>query len=382
MAMIGVMGAHLSKSTSGCGSAPSAARRPLILSGSARADLRRWLVRRQPGWICLAATLGLAGCASTPELTPAPEPPEEVNAFVACGRPAGRREILVDAASRRLHQTVCGAALWFDGLFGERDLDAALRSYGRLEVATSYSQFTGTKTRVRFDARVKLPALKDRLNAFVGLDDEDDFARDRSEGQGLRPPRRETDRDEFLAGLGFASVTTDRFQSEFRVGVRSPRQPKVFAQNRFSYLAYATERNRLLLRITPFWNNRDRLGVTTSTSFDHIVAEPFLLRWATAATITEVSPGLDWRSATVLYQNLRGSSAVAYEVFIRGASDAREPLHDYGVRTVYREPFFDASLFGQFVVGYSWPRTDPALKRDGAADVGLGVELPFGAKPK
>lgn len=357
-----------------------------------------WALRRK---IWLAATLGLSACASTgggiapPDAVVAPaevapaseavavplESPGEVNAFVACSQPARRREILLDTASRRLHQTVCGSALWFDGLFGERDVDVALRSHGRLEVSTAYSEFTGSRTRVRFDVRVKLPALQERLSAFIGVDDENDFVRDRSEGQALRSRTLDADRDEFLAGLGYTGVTTDTFQSDFRVGARSVKRPKAFVQNRFTYVPYSHEDNRVQLRITPFWNNRDRLGVTTSTSFDHVIAEAFLLRWGTVATITEVSPGMDWRTAVILYQNLRGTRAVAYESFIRGATNAPEPLCDFGVRTVFREPFYKGSLFGELVVGYTWPRQDPALEREGAADIGVGVEMPFGLAP-
>ncbi len=343
--------------------------------------------------IWLAAALALSGCASTgereagtietqPAATKVAEP-EEINAFVACSRRAKRREILLDTASRRLHQTVCGAALWFDGLFGERDLDAAQNSYGRVELTNAYSQFDGNDTRLRFDARVQLPALEHRLSAFIGRDNEDDFVRDRSEGHALRSQtRRVNDRDEFLGGLGFVVVTTDRFQSDFKVGVRNVRLPKVFVQNRLSYIPYSDKVDRVYLRATPFWNNRDGFGLTASSDIDHAIGQTFLLRWGNIGTISEESAGLDWRSAVLLYQNLRGSSALAYEVFIRGATAAPEPLGEYGVHMIYREPFFEERLFGVLVLGYSWPRNDPALARDGSAAISVGVEMPFGAAPK
>jgi hypothetical protein len=351
-------------------------------------------VRQRRGGVWLAMALALSACASGPTAPPAagtpppqvepppPVEPEQVNAFVACRQPARQREILLDTASRRLHQTVCGSALWFDGLFGERNVDVALDSHGRLEVSTAYSEFTGWRDRVRFDIRIKLPAMQERLSAFAGLDDEDDFVRDRSEGQALRTRTTDTDRDEFLAGLGYVGVTTDAFQSDFKVGVRSVKRPKAFVQNRFSYIPYSHEHNRVLLRITPFWNNRDRGGLTTSTSFDHVIAESYLLRWGTVGTLTEVSPGVDWRTAVVLYQNLTGARAVAYESYVRGATGAAEPLNDLGVRVVYREPFWSGSLFGELVMGYSWPRDDPAVDRAGAADLGVGVEVPFARTPR
>lgn len=321
------------------------------------------------------------GPAPPPVDAAAPEP-DEPGAFAACARHADRAEIMLDTASRRLHQTVCGAALWFDGLFGEGDLDAALTSYGHVEVSTAYSEYSGSQTRFRFNARVKLPAMEQRLSAFVGLDDEEDFVRDRAEGQALRSRRRVSDRDTFLVGLGFAGFTSDRFQSDLKIGVRDVRLPKVFVQNRFNYIPYSGEKTRLILRITPFWDNRDLLGTTTHTSFDHILGEAFLLRWSTAATVTEEVSGVDWRTALILYQNLNGIDALAYEAFIRGASCAPEPLREYGVRTVYRLPMWRDRLIGELVLGYSWPRDDPTLDREGAADIGVGVELPFGKEPE
>jgi hypothetical protein len=330
-----------------------------------------------------------AGSAQGQPEGPAPPPadsaagePDEPGAFAACARRAKRAEIMLDTASRRLHQTVCGAALWFDGLFGEGDLDAALESYGHVEVSTAYSEFSGSHTRFRFHARVKLPAMEHRLSAFVGIDDEEDFVRDRAEGQALRSRQRVTDRDTFLVGLGFAGYTSDRFQSDLKVGVRDVRLPKVFLQNRFNYIPYSGEKTRLILRVTPFWDNRDLFGTTTHTSFDKILGEAYLLRWSTAATVSEEVSGVDWRTALILYQNLNGSDALAYEAFIRGGSGAPESLREFGLRTVYRLPMWRDRLIGQLVVGYSWPRDDPALEREGAADIGVGVELPFGEEPK
>lgn len=346
-----------------------------------------WAVVVRSGYAGLAlAVVFAAGAQSGVEAPPvetAVEEPEEINAFVACAKQTRRAEILLDTASRRLHQTVCGAALWFDGLFGERDLDAALKSYGHIELAHAWSEFSGHESRVRFIARTQLPAMQHRLSAFIGVDDEDAYARDRSEGNALRSRRRVTDRETFLVGLGFAGVTRDRFQSDFQVGVRHVTQPEAFVQNRFNYIPYSSRSNRLVLRITPFWNTRDHFGATTHTAFDHILDEAFLLRWSTAVTKTEVAAGTDWRSALILYQNLRGTHALAYEAFIRGQSVAPEPLVEFGIRTVYRRPLlWQERLFGEFVLGYSWPREDPALEREGAVDVGVGLEMPFGKAPK
>lgn len=296
--------------------------------------------------------------------------------------PTPRDEVVViDDTRRRLHETICGASLWFDGLFGEGDLRAARSAHGRVEATVESSEFYGTETRLRFHARVKLPTLKQRLSAFVGRDSDEDFVRDRSEGLALRSqfPRVE-DEEEWLAGLGYGLPEAKRWKLDFRVGARSLRRPKVFAQGRFSYNAYSDYDDLVHLRLTPFINNLDGLGATGSADFSHALEPTRLLRWGTIATITEKSPGADWRSALILYQNLLERRAIAYEGFVRGLSDAPEPLPDYGLRTIYRHPLFDARLFAELVLGYSWPRIDPALKREGATGASVGLEMPFGAE--
>src|SRR5688572_25452478 len=123
-----------------------------------------------------------------------------------------------------------------------------MKSYGHVELAHAWSEFSGNETRLRFIARIQLPAMEERLSAFVGIDDEDDFARDRSEGNALRSRRRATDRETFLVGLGFVGLTSDRFQSDLQVGARDTSKPEVFLQNRLNYIPYSSVHNRLILR--------------------------------------------------------------------------------------------------------------------------------------
>lgn len=313
-----------------------------------------------------------------PAAAPATVPVVESNPFVRCRQPRDAPGLL-DRTRGGLHQTVCGAALWFDGLFGERDLDAARGSYGDVSITTGYSQFDGSETRLRFNARLQLPAMDQRLSLFVGRGDDEDFTRDRVEGEALRPQADPPgERDEFVAGVGIAAFRGERFQSQFRIGVQDLRLPKVFVQNRFGYLPLLDERNRIYLRLTPFWNNRDRFGATAGADADRVLAERLVLRWGNTATRTERSAGLDWRSAVILYQRLQSGNALAYETFIRGQTRAPEPVQEYGVRVVYRHGLFAERMFLELAPGYSWPRIDPTLAREGSAGISLSIELPFG----
>jgi hypothetical protein len=326
----------------------------------------------------LAAVL-LAACASSPRND---DPPKaRGNPFMACRSGDSPNTAVLDEARETLQETVCGASLWFDGLFGQRDLKAARTAHGRLEVSTANSEFEGEETRVRFDARVQLPALSKRLSAFIGRDNEGDVARDRSEGLGLRSQAAELQESEdWFAGLGYRIRDTWGIRSEFRVGVRDLSDPTAFAQVRNTLVVFEDDNDQVTLRLTPFVNTVDGVGVTAGTDFDRALSRVLLLRWGSIGTYAEESPGTVWRSAFLLYRSLADYRAIAAETFVRGASGAPEPLYEYGVRTIYREPFFKHRLFAELVLGYSWPRIDPALEREGSFGVTFGIEMPFGKR--
>jgi hypothetical protein len=356
-----------------------------------------------PGYLAALALFGLLGwgtaTANSQESTAetsaenAPmAPPEDWDATPqpprhladSCEQIHAENREVVDIAREQIEETICGAALWFDGLFGDRrNLSAARGAYGRLETSLEHSSFYGTKSRTRFKVRVDLPNLEQRVSLFIGRDNEENVARDRSEGFALRSEFPELDdRDQFFAGIGYALPGNHRFQSSVRVGVRSVRNPRAFVLSRLSLLAYADERNVISLRLTPFYNTRDGMGVTPGIDYSHVLSPRLLLRWSNVGTWSESSFGFEWRSAVLLYQGFGWGRGLAYEAFVRGATNAVVSVPEYGARLIFRQAVFDGRLFLQPLVGYSWPKEDPLRARDGAYLVGMGVEMPWGHRER
>lgn len=290
---------------------------------------------------------------------------------------------MVDWAREQIEETVCSAALWFDGLFGDhRNVEAARGAYGRLETSVEYSEFYGFKTRTRFRLRVDLPNLEDRVSVFIGRDSDDNLVRDRSEGFALRSEFPQIDdRDQFFAGFGYALPSNRRFRTDIKVGVRSITSPRAFVQSRTEYLAYADDVHVVQLRLTPFYSTRDGLGVTPGIDISRVLSPRLLGRWSNVATYSETTLGWDWRSALVLYQGFGWQRGLAYEAFVRGVTETEVRLREYGLRTVYRQPVLSGRLYLQPLLGYSWPKEEPDTKRRGAYLVGVGLELPFGKNP-
>lgn len=312
----------------------------------------------------------------------APQAPTPPTRRQLCARPDGLGDTVVDDMQVTMEETTCAAALWLDGLFGEpRNLDTARKTSGFLETSVSWSEYKDWDQRTRFRVRFKLPNLKNRVSAVFGRDNEEDVVRDRSEGFAVRSAMpRVADDDSWLAGLGYSFPGSQRFKSDFRVGVASLTNPRMYVQQRARYIAYADDEDLFYISGTAFWTSRQGFGLTTRLDYSRVLTNTLLLRLTDVGTVSEKSRGLDWFSGVILYHNLREERAMAYELLIRGQTDEPEPLYEYGGRVVYRHPLLPRRLYGELLVGYSWPREDPNDSREGSAQAGLSLEIPFGKK--
>jgi hypothetical protein len=299
-----------------------------------------------------------------------------------CREGAPVEEDLLDTSHRMLAETFCGATLWFDGLFGRPDVENARAVSGRVELSTVYTEADGVKPRVRLRLKYDLPNLDRRINLFLGRDDRDDFVQGRQEGFAIRSSVFGVEtQDRWLAGLGYSPPGRWRERLDFRVGARLSSAPEVFVQSRLRRNVFLGDRSVWRLRETVFYENRDGFGSTSSADFDHVLRRTLLFHWGTVGTVSEATDGLDWRSATVLYQNLGSRSALAYELFLRGSTGDEVGIREYGARGIYRRPLNREWLYGELIGGYTWPRESLDEPREGSVLVGFGVELLFGRDP-
>jgi hypothetical protein len=322
--------------------------------------------------------------SDTPD-TPASEPPPTDTRSLRelCREGAPQEQALLDESRRVLAETFCGATLWFDGLFGGKpDVENARAVSGRVELSTLYTQEEGVEPKARLRLKYDLPTLKKRFNLFLGREDRDDFVQGREEGFAVRSSVFSVeDEDRWLAGLGYSPPGRWKDRFDVRVGLKLSTESEVFVQGRFRRNVFFGEKSVWRLRETVFYENRDGFGSTTSADFDHILGKRLLFHWGTVATISEATDGADWRSATVLYQNLGQRSAIAYEVFLRGATGRDVKLREYGATSTYRRPLNRQWLFGELTAGYTWPRRERDEPREGSALIGIGFELLFGRNP-
>ncbi len=289
----------------------------------------------------------------------------------------------LDDTRRLLEATFCGATLWFDGLFGgEPDVENARAVSGRVELSGLYTEFEGLDPSARLRLRYDLPNLERRVNLFLGRDDEEEFVSDRQEGFAIRSSIFGLESQErWLAGLGYSPPGKWQSKVDFRVGGKLKSAPEVFAQGRYRRNIFIGENAVWRFRETAFWENREGFGFTSSADYDRVLKRNLVFRWGSVGTMTESTEGLAWREAFLLYRNLHRERAIAAEWFARGSTDAEIRMREYGARAIYRRPAGKPFLFGELIVGYTWPRKERDKPRDGSAMIGLGIEFLFGRNP-
>jgi hypothetical protein len=300
-----------------------------------------------------------------------------------CHQPEGSG--FLEESRRLLAETFCGATLWFDGLFGgEPDVRNARAVSGRVELSALHTDFHGFDYKARLRLNYDLPNLERRVRLFLGREEDDEFVADRQEGFAIRSSVFGLEsEEEWLAGLGYSPPGRYFNKLDVRFGGRVKSAPEVFSQVRYRQNVFLGDRDVWRFRETVFWENRDGFGSTTSLDWDRVLRRDLILRWGNVGTISEATQGMAWRSAVLVYHNLGRweDAAVAGEVFVRGESDAEVPLREYGTRAIFRQPFGRDYLFGEVIVGYTWPRERLSQERDGSAMVGFGIELLFGRDP-
>ncbi len=326
----------------------------------------------------LAAVPGAAQASEVDENTKVP-PPEF--RYFACDQQYGRDKDVIEATREGLDELVCEAHLWVDGLFGgQANIYAARRSGGELSVTTDFSEREGWATRLRLRVRFTLPALKNRLSAFVGREPNNDFVSGRADSLALREqfPALE-DEDQWLAGLGYEIPAGYRLRSSFRIGARRLSNPEVFVRNRFYWNALASRSHIFNLRLIPFWTNKDEFGVTAGLDYAVALSNLTLLRWDLVGTTSASTEEVSWRAATVLYRSLRPETGLALELYANGDTGETEPLREYGTRGLLRFPLSAKRLYVLLSAGPTWYQPGDASRPRRHYFVSrLTVNLPFG----
>lgn len=290
----------------------------------------------------------------------------------------------IDSVQRGIYSGVCGTAVWFDGLFGNPRYDQdSNNTFGRIGLFETLDRRDNLDTRLKFRARLALPALKDRARITLGRGDEQELIEERPANSENPQPaafRSDTD-DAWLLGLGYAKQDDLKSGFDFGIGVRLrfPVDPYVKATYRHNFIF--NENNMLRFRETPFWRDSRGYGATTQLAFDHLLSPRLLLRWNNVGTVAEDTDGLHWGSNVTAFQSLGSRRAISYTALVRGETAADVEIQNYGAEVRYRRQVFREWLFLELKSSVTWPRETLDEQREINPGVGIGFEMFFGPTP-
>jgi hypothetical protein len=283
-----------------------------------------------------------------------------------------------------LYRTICSSAAWFDGFFGNARFDDEYEAmHGSVAVGAGWDERDHWDPSLRFRARVKLPQLSERFDAFVGRVDPEEYVTELRDDFDTLPRQfaRQED-DAVLLGLGYGQP--GRGGGHFSAGVGAkvawPLEP--YAKGTYRYARPFLDRNLVRLREAIFWEEREHFGVTTRVDLERLLAENYLLRWTSSGTFTEKTQGVRWFSNLTLYHSLGYGRAFAYQGGISGESDHEVGTVDYGLRVIFRRRIYREWLFLELRSSITWPRKTQLEHRESNLGAGVALELMFGERQR
>ncbi|HEX2252450.1 MAG TPA: hypothetical protein VHQ65_04190 [Thermoanaerobaculia bacterium] len=313
------------------------------------------------------------------EAAPSPAEPPRPPRYDVCDVTSPDGEATLDRVRREMFESVCKSAQWFDGFFGNRRFDEEARqTHGRAQLRMVWDEHDELEVDGRFKVRFDLPNLDHRVNAFFGREDEEDFVSGVDEGITFLPDFfRQEGREEWILGLGYRPVGSDRSQTDFDVGVDVDTPLEPFARGRYRRYWLFGDRNLLRAQETLYWTSQRGFGSTTHLDVERPVGQRALVRWNGRGTVDQEAEGLDWYTGLTLYHGFGPDQAVALTLGADGETDDEVPLHEYGARVTYRRRMLREWFFGELIGGVSWPRDDLLEQRETALHFGFGFEIQF-----
>ncbi|MGH8130699.1 MAG: hypothetical protein ACRES3_07585 [Steroidobacteraceae bacterium] len=293
--------------------------------------------------------------------------------------------VWIDRMQGALYRSMCFTAVRFDSFFGSARFDDEYQAtHGSLSVGALWDERDHWDPSVRFRVQMQLPRMSDRLSAFVGKVDPDEYVTEQRDDFDTLPRQfgRETD-DEVLFGLGYSQPGRrgGRFDVSGGTSFDSPKE--AYAKGTYRIALPLLARNLLRLRETIFWEDRERLGATTRFDLERLFTDDLLVRWTGSATFAQETEGVRWFSHVTLYQNLRDGRAISYQVGVAAESDLEVPVTDYGLRLIYRRTIFDRDwLFLELRSSLTWPRESLLERRESVWGAGAALEMMFGERRK
>ncbi|MCA1734022.1 MAG: hypothetical protein LC732_10530, partial [Acidobacteria bacterium] len=266
------------------------------------------------------------GTEDSPETEEAEAPPVPRPQSPCEVRQPGDEQRL-DQFRRRIFETVCEAAAGFDGFFGSRRFDEeARRTHGRANARVIWDEHDGFELDGDLRVNVDFPNLDHRVNAFLGRQERDEFLTGDEGDLNFLPNFFEREGgQEWLVGLGYRPVSSDRSSLDFDVGVDVDSNIDPFLRTRYRRYWLVGNDNLLRARQTVYWSDKKGVGSGTRLDYERPLGSRTLTRWTTNLVFDDETEGADWNSGITLYRGFSPDHAIAWYVGINGETGKEVP---------------------------------------------------------
>lgn len=308
--------------------------------------------------------------AAAEDAGPGPNPPDTKQTV---------KDPWIDRAHDGVFRTVWRSAMRMDRWFGsEEDESAYLATRGSIAPSILWDEFDGFQPRVRFEVDVPLPQLNQRFHAFIGRVNRDEYVTERDPESGaIARQYGPVEDDDTLFGIRYRDPSDgSHWDADAGLRLRSPLDP--FVKGSYTFRKGSSEHTLYSFRETLFWQNSEKLGITSRVDIERILAELWLMRFSLSGTWSQRSEGVKGYTALTVLRGLHNRRAFAAELFTKGEFDAPVPLGDYGVKFAYRRSVLRDWLIMESRVSLTFPKDDPLQTREATVGVGIGFEMFFG----
>jgi len=288
----------------------------------------------------------------------------------------------LDRTHQVIYDSMWRSAEHVDRWFGSVADDAVYEQiYGSITPSLLYTQYDGLRAQLRFNMNIPLPQINDRLHAFIGRFDPNEFITERDEPSGAFPrtygPPTE---DQTLLGIGYHEAAKPQQGGRFDagVGIRLALPTDPYIKGSYVFERGVSETGLFSIRETLFWQHSEGFGETTRLDLERIYDVHWLVRYTASATRSQQSEGVRGYSSVMLLHELTNRRAVAVEFGVDGQVQAPVPLHDYGAKLAFRKGILRQWLIMELRGSIDWPKDFTYQHRSASLGVGIGFEMLFG----
>ncbi|AXR05242.1 hypothetical protein D0Y50_01955 [Salinimonas sediminis] len=196
------------------------------------------------------------------------------------------------------------------------------RAQGRLSLGWEPRTRDISEVDLRFNIRVKLPALKDRVDLL--LSDDEDYDESASIKAARQPIERR--RDNTTIALRYRS--SEDAKVSYRIG--TGRRGQIYVKSRFADMAAYSSQLALFYDAEAYYYTRDRAGAEVGATVQYITQRDHVFRFNHRFYYRDRSEDWIWRHEGQYLQPLNQHAAMIYTLFTEGGSQP-----DYRLNEVY-----------------------------------------------